>query len=205
MSWGRICRLLGLAGVALFIASAFTPLPNLLSRWVATPSRLEPAEAIVVLGGGVQPDGVLSNGSLRRALLGIKLHRKGLASFLVFSGPAEDEGSVEAAVRAELARELGILPEVILTETKARTTRQEAVRVGALLRPRGVRRILLVTDSQHMARARGLFEGAGFEVFAAPADDLSDRVYWPEERLRLMRRILQELLAGLYYWMAGYL
>ena len=205
MKWARIFRLLGLSGVILFFTSAFTPLPNFLARWVSTPSRLESAEAIVVLGGGLQPGGVLSNASLRRAIHGIALHRKGLASLLVFSGPARDEAPAEAAVRAELARQLEISPEAILTEAEAWTTREEAVRVGALLRPRGVRRILLVTDSQHMMRARQLFEHAGFEVLAAPADDFSNSVYGPEDRLRLMRRILEELLARLYYQVAGYL
>ncbi len=108
-------------------------------------------------------------------------------------------------VRAELARDLGISQQVILTEAYARTTREEAIRVGALLRARSVQRILLVTDSQHMMRARRLFEREGFEVLAAPAEELSSRISKPEEKLRLTRRILQELFARLYYQIAGYL
>ncbi len=205
MSWARICRLLGLTGVALFFTSAFTPLPNILARWLSIPPRLERAEAIIVLGGELQPDGTLSNSSLPRALHGIVLHRKGLAPLLVFLGSDRAEGLVEAEVRAGLARQLGISAEAILTEAGARTTREEAVRVEVLLRPMGVRRILLVTDSQHMARARGLFERAGFAVLAAPADDFSNAADKPDERLRLMRRILEELLAQIYYRVAGYL
>lgn len=205
MSWARIFRLLGLAGVVLLITSAFTPLPNILARWLSIPPRLERAEAIVVLGGKIEPDGKLNNASLRRALHGIVLHRKGLAPLLVFFGSDNSEGFVEAEVRAELAHELGISSEMILTEAEARTTRDEAVRAEVLLRPMGVQRILLVTDSQHMARARGLFERGGFEVLAAPADDFSNSADKPDERLRLMRRILKELLARIYYRVAGYL
>ncbi len=204
MSWARIWRLLGLTGVALFITSAFTPLPNILARWLSIPPRLEGAEAIVVLAGELQPDGTLSNSSLRRALHGIVLHRKGLAPLLVFFGSDHSEGFVEAEVRAELAHELGISSEMILTEAHARTTWEEAVRVEVLLRPMGVQRILLVTDSQHMVRAQGLFERAGFEVLAAPADDFSSSADAPEERLRLMRRNLGEILARIYYQVAGY-
>ncbi len=205
MSWARICRLLGLAALAVFLTSAFTPLSNLLSRWLTTPPRLEPAEAIVVLGTRLLPGLELSGSSLLRTRYGIALYRRGLAPLLVFTGPARGEGPAEATVRVELARELGIPAEVILTEAGARTTREEAVRLGARLRPMGVRKILLVTNSLHMARARGLFERAGFEVLAAPPDDLSKTSGEPEDRLQLMRQILEELIAQLYYRVAGYL
>lgn len=202
--WRGICRVVGLAGVAAFLACAFTPLPNFLSERIGTPPGLQPSEAIVVLGGGITPDGTLSNPSLRRALHGITLYRQGLAPLLVFLGPARAQGPAEAEVRGDLARTLGISPEVILTETEAWTTREEAIRVGALLRPRGVRSILLVTDSQHLRRAQPLFTRAGFAVHPAPADDFSTHVRGPEGRLQLTRRVLQELLARLYYRIAGY-
>jgi uncharacterized SAM-binding protein YcdF (DUF218 family) len=205
VDWARISRLLGLAGVTLFLTAAFTPLPNILIRWLGTPARLGSAEAVVVLGGGVARDGVLSDPSMRGALRGMVLHRKGLAPLLLLSGPGRGEGPAEAEVRAELARALGISPEVILTESEAQTTREEAVNSGAILRERGVRRILLVTGSHHMARAQRLFERAGFEVLAAPTDEVSSEASSPEGRLRLMRQTLQELLARLYYRAAGYL
>lgn len=198
-------RLLGIVGVSVFIASAFTPIPNLLASRNGQPRRVEHADAIVVLGAGIHPDGVLTNGSLRRAVYGITLDRRGLAKFLVLLGPSRSGGPTEAKVRAELARELGIPPEAILTEENARTTGEEATAVGAMLRPRGVQRIILVTDSQHTARVRGLFQRAGFEVLPAPADDFSLAAVEPEERLRLMRRIAQEILARLYYRLVGYL
>lgn len=202
---GRILRFVGLAGVTLLLASAFTPLPNLLSRWLSEKSQREPAEAIVVLGGGIHPDGVLSSSSMRRAVHGIVLHRKGLASLLLFAGPSRNEGPAESEVRAQLARDLGVSAEVILTEINARTTREEAIRLKVLLEARGVRKILLVTDSQHMMRARGLFEREGFEVLAAPADDFSRDASEPGGRLELMRRVLQEFVVRIYYRTAGYL
>lgn len=205
VGWTNVWRLLGFAGVAFFFISAFTPVPNILSRWLSTPSQLDQAEAIVVLGAGAWPDGVLSDNSMRRAIYGILLHRKGLASRLVFFGPASDEGSSEAEIRAELARDLGVSREVILAAPDARTTREEAIFGGTLLRARGVRRILLVTNAVHMTRARALFERAGFEVLAAPAHEFSSGVSSPEGRLRLTRRMLEELIARLYYRVAGYL
>ncbi len=201
----RLVQLVGLVGVLLFLASAFTPLPNLLGQGLAVPARLEAAEAIVVLGGGLSADGALDNASLRRALHGIVLSRRGLAPLLVFSGPAYHGGVAEANVRAGLARELGIPPEAILTVVDAWNTREEASRITSLLGARGVRKILLVTDSQHMVRARALFERSGFEVLAAPVDAVSLVANGPGGRLDLMRQILKEILARVYYRMARYL
>src|SRR5574342_335309 len=125
-------RLLGLIALLLFFASAFTPLPNLLTRGASTSPRPGRADAIVVLAASVYSDGMLDSSSFRRAVHGVILQRKGLAPLLVLSGPSRSTGPTEATVRAELARDLGIPPEMILTETQARTTREEAVRLGEL-------------------------------------------------------------------------
>jgi uncharacterized SAM-binding protein YcdF (DUF218 family) len=188
----------------LFVLVAFTPLPDLLNTWTLTPAKIEPAEAIVVLGGYVRANGALADASLRRAIEGMILHKKGLAPLVAFSGPANGVGIVEAEVRAAMARVFGIPATVILTEPLARTTREEAIRMAALLQPLGVRRILLVTDMPHMARSQRLFENVGFVVHAAPVDARS----WaesPEGGMILMRQVTQEILARLYYRVAGYL
>jgi uncharacterized SAM-binding protein YcdF (DUF218 family) len=132
------------------------------------------------------------------------LYQRGLAPLLVFSGPPNKEGFVEGEVRAEMARDLGIPSTAILTETTARTTREEATRIAALLQPRGVRTILLVTDVVHMRRSQQLFQKVGFTVHPGSVDDLS-AARSPEGRLQLMRRVLQEGLARVYYQLAGYL
>lgn len=200
-----ICRFLGLVTLGLFFITAFTPFANLLSRWMGYAPQLEPADAIVVLGaGGVRGDGTLSDSSLRRAIHGILLYQSGLAPLLVLSGPAGSEGPPEAEVRAALARRLGVPAEVILTEASGHTTREEAAALGAVLRSRGVRRVLLVADWEGMGRARGLFERAGLAVLPAP-DEARGWSGTPEGRLKIMRLVLQEALAGLYYRVAGYL
>ncbi len=203
--WGRLCRVAGVAGLLVFLLAAFTPVPNLVGRRLAVDSRPGPAQAVVALGAGLQSEGVLSEASLRRALTGILLCREGLAPDIVFSGPAFVYKVPEAIVRAEIARNLGLKPDAILTETTARTTLEEASRIGALLRPRGIRRILLVTDSLHMVRARRLFERTGLQVLPVDADDVSLDASTPEGRLQLTRKLLQEALAIAYYRVAGYL
>ena len=204
MRWERLWQSVGLAGVVVFFVSAFSPLPNALYRWSASSSEVRPADAIVVLGSSVGANGVLGCGSLQRAVRGMTLYRASEAPLIVFSGP-NLTGVSEAEVRAELARALGIPSGAILVEDGAFTTREEAARIGATLRGRNLRRILLVTDPQHMRRARALFERVGLQVLAATAESATAADTAPEGRLRLMRETLGELLARAYYRVAGYL
>jgi uncharacterized SAM-binding protein YcdF (DUF218 family) len=129
-----------------------------------------PSDAIVVLGASVSPSGMLSLESSRRTNHGIVLYRRGLAPVLVLSDGAYAGGPTEADVRAEQARLHGVPADAILTETRAHTTREEALRVKTLLESRGARTILLVTNTGHLARARPLFERAGSEVRPAPQE-----------------------------------
>jgi len=201
MRSARLRRLLGLTGISLFIATAFTPLPNLLDRLGRVSPQLVLSDAIVVPGGGgILSDGTLSNSSAIRMRHGISLYRRNLAPLLIFLGPAwDDSGPTEAQARAALAQERGIPAGAILTDGRGRTTQEEVVRVKALLRTKGVRTILLVTDSLHIVRAQPLFERAGFRVHAAPTDEFAEPASTPEDRLALMRGILEQLAARLYY------
>jgi uncharacterized SAM-binding protein YcdF (DUF218 family) len=176
-----------------------------LNQWAGIAAQLQPTAAIVVLGGGMDGDGVLSTSSLRHAIHGIMLFQRGFAPLLAFSGPVSRPlGREEAEVRAEMARLLGVSPAAILTETTARTTRAEAVHMAALLQPRNVSTILLVTSYAHMARSRQLFENVGFTVQPAPVDDIT-HVHTPEARWESVRPLVQEFLARVYYRVAGYL
>jgi len=203
LSLDRAFRLTGLVGVALFLATAFTPLAHGLSLWMAVEPQLVRSDAIVVLGAAVSPSGILSAESTRRTDHGIELYQQGLAPRLILLGGTREGGPSEAEIRARVARLHAIPAEAIVTESRARTTREEAVRVRDLARSRGIRTVLLVTNSGHMARARPLFERAGFEVHVAPSDTYFAPTA-PEARLGLMRDIVQEVFGWIYYRIAGY-
>jgi uncharacterized SAM-binding protein YcdF (DUF218 family) len=196
-----ICRLLGLGAIVVFALVAFTPISKLIARALSMPPIVAPADAVIVLaGGGVSRHGVLSSVSFRRSVHGIVLHREGWAPLLVLSG-----GESESRLRATLARRLKVPADAILTVAPGYTTREEAARIDRLLRPRGVRKILLVTDAPHMVRAKALFEQVGFEVLPAPALDGTGSAERPRGRLELFLGTLQELVALQYYRLAGFL
>lgn len=190
-------RILGLAALLVFVVAAFTPVSNWLNAWMAGAARIEPADAIVVLGrGGADSDGVLTNRSLRRLTHGIELYRERLAPLLVLSGTGEETGA-----RAVLAEGLGVPATVIMQVSSVHTTREEAERIGELLLPRGRRRILLVGDPIDMPRARAVMERAGFTVLPAPTAATGPSL--PEGRLGLLRDIATELGGLAYYRITG--
>lgn len=192
---GRFFRWLGAVAVAAFLITAFTPLAGVVAARLAMLDGLGPADAIVVLGGGgVWDDGMPSDSSLRRTVRGIALFHRGLAPILVLSGMPK-----EVELRVALARELGVPPARLLTDDRSHTTRDEALRMAALLHPRGIRTILLVSGSQHLIRARRLFERAEFRVLPAVADEADRTPMQPAERLELARVVTRELLARWYY------
>jgi uncharacterized SAM-binding protein YcdF (DUF218 family) len=193
----------GAVALASFFLVAFTPLAGAVSRRLATPVELRPADAIVVLGAGASRDGQLSNQSLRRLIGGLALYRRGYAPRVIVMGPGYEGGPVEAEIRATLARDIGIPESALVVESHGVTTRHEAALVAARMRELGGRRILLVTGVQHMRRARLLFERAGLEVIPAPVVEISAEGERPENRLELARLVLQEAIARLYYRLAG--
>lgn len=196
---GIVLRGLGALMLVGFLVTAFTPLAERLEASTVAPPDIRPADAIVVLGQSVQADGTLPALSLQRTVHGIRLYKAGLAPLIVFSGARVPElGLSEAHVRAQVARELGVPAEAILTEDDVQTTRDEARRIAAQLLPRGARRILLVSDGDHLVRARGIFARAGFEVLTAPSNGAPGGTLGPETRVWSMRRVLLEVAARLY-------
>jgi uncharacterized SAM-binding protein YcdF (DUF218 family) len=195
-----LVRLAGVLAIAAVLTAAYSPLPTWLYARLAVPAHLGRADAIVVLGSAVNPDGSLKEGSLRRTVHALRLFRAQLAPILIFSGHDDDN-----AGRMRLARELGFTSPAIVAASGANTTREEAAAIKALFTRYGVRRVLLVTGSQHLRRALPLFQAAGFEVLPAPVDEVSAFTNAPEERLEMAWIVLGEALARIYYRVAGYL
>lgn len=137
--------------------------------------------AIVVLGSGMEPYapeyGVsnLTRHSVERLRYGIWLGREtGIP--VAFSGGVgwvlPEEGKTEAQVASQIAAQEFGRPLKWL-EDKSRDTRENAAFSIALLKPLGIKRIVLVTHGWHMPRAVRAFEeaagkGSDIQIEAAP-------------------------------------
>jgi uncharacterized SAM-binding protein YcdF (DUF218 family) len=172
-------------------------------------SRAE-AQAVVILAGGRHfsaPEWdriTVSDFTLRRLRYGAHLARETGLPVLVTGGNPDRTGRTESDYMQRLLRdEFGIAPRWV--ESRSRTTRENATLSAPLLRADGVTRVLLVTSSFHMRRARAQFEAAGLQVIAAPTDFYGHRPFTAlqlapgAEALRVSYWALREWLANLLY------
>ena len=197
------CRIVGAAALLLLAVAGLTPTANCLAARYAEPAQLAPADAIVVLGGDLTPDGWLDTACSRRLVARHPLYHRGLAPLLVLSGrpPRRGPGGARGsgADRARAGRPSGLDPR--------RGRRQHDAggsgSVGAALRARGMRSILLVSGPFHLVRARAVFARQGLEVRPAPVEDVALEARVPGSRLVLARALAQEVAGWLYYRLLG--
>ncbi len=144
-------------------------------RNIAT-APLPIAEAIVVLGGGLEPafpprPWVQLAEPGDRVLYAAKLYREGKAPLVIVSGGTmRSDATPEASDMAEVLRFAGVPESAIARETKSLNTYENAVYVREILASRGIHRILLVTSAIHMPRALLVFKHQNIEALPAPAD-----------------------------------
>lgn len=171
------------------------------------------ADAIVVLGGGIDPPTSRNphpdlGAAADRYWHAFRLWRAGKAPEILISGgmlPWRDAGLSEAEAAVALLTDLGVPANRIVLEPASLDTRQNARLSADLLRSRGADRVLLVTSALHMRRALGHFNAAGVEVYTAPTDhevraDPPGLLRWLPDASALdgSRRALTEMLG---YWM----
>jgi uncharacterized SAM-binding protein YcdF (DUF218 family) len=196
---GRLARRLlwaGLAVLALTVAAVLFLSERNLRVYGYERALAAPVDAILVLGGGMDGDGVLSYSSRRRVAGAVALLEAGKARHLIFSGGRVRRSplpTVSERMR-EYAVTLGAPPEALLVEDAA-VSSFENLRFGlALAEARGLSRLAVLTDAFHLERVRWLLSYFGrpdIALAAVPgleADSPGDRVW----------SILREALAWWY-------
>ena len=126
------------------------------------------ADAIVVLGAA-EYDGRPSPVFRARLDHAVSLYRAGLAPVLVVTGgKAAGDWTTEAAVAREFAIAEGVPSGSILVEDRGRTTLESLRTVGQMLRDRGARDVVFVSDRTHMLRVLRMARDQGLTSFGSP-------------------------------------
>lgn len=149
-------------------------------EWKYTPlAEGTTADAMVVLGGGTEPDVpprsmVEVNSAGDRVLYGIKLYKEGAAPVILLSGGDVDfwdeSSSSPAEDMAALMEMTGVPSQAMVILNQSRNTAEDAMYSCEYIRQHGYKTVLLVTSAFHMPRSVALFESEGCAVIPAPTD-----------------------------------
>jgi len=177
--------------------------------WIAQPLRLaepaRPADAIVVLGGGVGESGKAGEGYQERVKHAVDLYRAGLSPSIIFSSGYTFIFQ-EAEMMKALAVTHGVPDEAIILDTNAANTFQNTEFVERALMQRGWRSILLVSSPYHMRRAVWTFHHMNprIDVIPSPIPHSQFYAHARGASLRQIKGILHEYLSFVYYWWRGW-
>lgn len=176
-------------------------------------------QAIVVLSGWMRPgpDGrnELGEDSLLRTLHAASLYRElGPRLVVATGGPFRGDrggGSIAGEMR-DLLVALGVPRGDIVVEGASRTTYENALLTRRLLEPRGIVRILLVTDGMHLPRAVRTFRAQGFDVVPAGcgyvttwSPPLRETILPSAHAAVGVQRAVHEWVGLLWYRLRGYI
>jgi uncharacterized SAM-binding protein YcdF (DUF218 family) len=141
---------------------------------VFDPARAKDAQALVILGSGLRRHAAEYGGdtlgprTLERVRYGARLARLTGLPVLVSGGSVDGRTTEARLMRDCLQDEFAVA--VRWQEGASRNTHENAVDTAAILRPAGVRTVVLVAHSLDMPRARAEFVAAGLAVIPAPID-----------------------------------
>lgn len=128
------------------------------------------ADAIVVLGARVMPDGELSTTLEHRIETAYAAYEQKLADqFIVCGARGSDEPVTEAFAMAQYLRARGVPESRIHLEDQSIDTEQNLLGARSIMEARGLTSALLVTSDYHMTRALWLSADVGVDVAAYPA------------------------------------
>lgn len=193
-------------GVLLFFAAVyFTPVSGWMAEGLRVPPLEQKADVIVVLGGGVHRNGVLTSYALERTVHGITLYHRRMADRIVFAGgnPMRYTVGPESKSMGKLAADLNVPAGAVFTEEESKTTHENATLVKKLLGDSFNGKILLVTSQTHMKRAAGAFRVEGMEVYPAPTP-WKEQYLMNWDRLKLFNACVHEYLGIVWYRYKGW-
>jgi uncharacterized SAM-binding protein YcdF (DUF218 family) len=143
-------------------------------EWLHPPVKGRPrdAQVIVVLSGGlIAPDEIreraeLAPNTLYRCLHALDLYRRGSPVPILVSGgkvEPDEPGPTHAEAMRDFLVEMGVPASDVILEDRSRDTFENGVECARLLPERGIKRVILVTEAMHLARAVGVFRKQGIE------------------------------------------
>ncbi|MFB0537346.1 MAG: YdcF family protein, partial [Anaerolineae bacterium] len=130
--------------------------------------QAQPADAIVVLGAQVLPNGRAGPDLEARTAHAVGLYQAGLAPRIICTGGVKGERSSAAAVAGNLASSWGVPREAIFLADGSWQTQEDALQTAAVMAQHGWQTAIVVSHPLHVYRAKLFFEREGIVVYTSP-------------------------------------
>lgn len=150
------------------------------------------ADAALILGNSVFPDGTLSPRLRGRVERGMELYKSGFVSKIVVSGGLGKEGHYEGAAMAGWLMAQGVPERDILIDNEGINTAASAKNFAAICDAHGFESVIVVSQFFHISRCRLAMKQAGI----ARVGTAHSRVY----STRDVYSTLREVVAYGKYW-----
>jgi uncharacterized SAM-binding protein YcdF (DUF218 family) len=189
---------------ALVVIVTFTPLVSwwaagLAGRWT------DPCgDTLIVLSGSPTQGGVIGQSTYWRSAYAVLAYRKCGMQKIILTGGNRQGGTPVADSMAEFVESQGVPPERIVRETRAISTRENAMYTRSLLSG-GASPPVLLTSDFHMFRARRVFEKLGMAVQPRPIPDALKRATNWQGRWPAFLDVASETVKIVYYYARGWI
>lgn len=147
-------------------------------NWTGAHDQARYADAIIVLGARVEPDGKPGPDLSTRTLHGVQLFERSLAPFIICTGGYAGDRMSAAAVARRLAIAQGVPADRVLVADGSMSTSEDAMSAASLMAAHGWRTAILVSHPLHLERARILFRGQGITVHTSPTSTNLGEIPW---------------------------
>ena len=193
IKWGALFSLTALVAVSVYFSYLYRQI-----RDYAILDEARPADAIVVLGAAQyngRPSPVLK-ARLDHALV---LYNNRLASAIITTGSyGADPNFSEAEVGRKYLVQHGAQVTDIVTEQGSGTTYDSIQAVANLMKAKGWKTTLVVSDGFHLFRAKRMFADNGIVAYTSPAPNSPIEIADSERFWHSLREVI---LFSAYRWM----
>jgi uncharacterized SAM-binding protein YcdF (DUF218 family) len=166
-------------------------------NWTGAHDSARPADAIIVLGALVEPDGQPGPDLRARTLHAVELFKQGLAPAIICTGGYEGDRMSAAAVSRRLAISQGVPAGNVLVADGSMTTGEDAVSASKVMASFGWMNAILVSHPLHLERARILFEAQGISVYPSPTSSDLSAIPWRTRSWLTAREAIGIIWGGL--------
>jgi uncharacterized SAM-binding protein YcdF (DUF218 family) len=157
-----------LAAVAISLALVYTAWISIQIERQSVRDEAQPADVILVLGAAEyrgRPSPVLK-ARLDHAL---ELYRENMAAHVMTTGGAGgDPVFTEGGVGLAYLISMGVPSEAILAEKEGTTTLESTALAGEMMKHKGLKSVIVVSDGYHIYRVKKMLESQGLRVYGSP-------------------------------------